>query len=222
MSERRIRQSPVSSLATTGLPPIGPLDDRLANYTTGSLQATESIFIKQELLDAEDAAFPTSIDKRPTEAIPSAKTADQHGAATIPLKQDLPPMQFTEDVLCEEQASFADNPHEWNLRYQQLEKALEEERRQRQVADVLLQMERLRSQQAEIALANERRQCEQLNTALENERSRCAQAQGVVADIRRECRSPFIVPALVDVVSALARMTGEALKDVDKSTREVG
>lgn len=221
-SEKRIRQSPVSSPATTGLPPTGPFDVRVANHTTGSLQATERAFIKQELLDAEDEAFPTGIDKRPTDAISSANIADQHSAATIPLKQDLPSMQITEDVFREEQASFADNPHEWKLRYLQLEKALEDERRQRQVADVLLQMERIRSQQAEIALANERRQCEQLKAALEDERIRCAQAQGVAADIRRECRSPFIVPALVDVVSALARMTGEALKDVDKSTREVG
>lgn len=51
---------------------------------------------------------------------------------------------------------------------------------------------------------------------LQDERRKRVQAEDVLDDMRREYSAPFIVPALVDVFTKLAQLTGNTLDCVEK------
>ncbi|KZT70678.1 hypothetical protein DAEQUDRAFT_725229 [Daedalea quercina L-15889] len=52
-------------------------------------------------------------------------------------------------------------------------------------------------------------------SALREERRRRELAEAVVADARRECKVPFVVPALMDALMDMSRLTGDVLDGVN-------
>ncbi|KIK51622.1 hypothetical protein GYMLUDRAFT_78129 [Collybiopsis luxurians FD-317 M1] len=58
---------------------------------------------------------------------------------------------------------------------------------------------------------------------LDRERTLRVELEGIVEDMRRECRTPFIVPALVDALATVSRLTTKvkAIMEDDKGVKEV-
>lgn len=48
-------------------------------------------------------------------------------------------------------------------------------------------------------------------TELESERTKRLQAEQYLRDVERECRSPFVVPALLKAFKAISQMTDSGL-----------
>ncbi|KAF5346369.1 hypothetical protein D9757_014170 [Collybiopsis confluens] len=78
-------------------------------------------------------------------------------------------------------------------------------------------------QQSSGQLHEIREELARLRSAVDEERSRRVEMEGIVEDIKRECRAPFIVPALVDALAEISRLTtrAKAMVEDEKEVEEV-
>lgn len=92
-----------------------------------------------------------------------------------------------------------------------LEKFMDEAQVTQTKMENALEAEREKRGEMEKTLESERGKCVEMETALDAERTERIELENVVKDIERECKSPFIVPALLDTFIQVSRVTTAAI-----------
>ncbi|KAF8638458.1 hypothetical protein AX17_002192 [Amanita inopinata Kibby_2008] len=97
---------------------------------------------------------------------------------------------------------------------EQIGEELGKEKRMREELEELLRSERGMCEELEMVLKNERNKRAELEMELAKERKERDEAEDALRDIERECRTPFVIPALLEAFTTVSKLTSRVM-DID-------